>query len=150
MDEPQNLPIEQESHEGDEHSIPENAVLIIEGTEAVALKDTVIKIGRSHDNTIVIDDPRVSRHHLELRAIHGNYVLFDLGSSGGTFINGQRTAQGLLYSGDILSLAGVTLLFRQGLTPPSSDGKAGTEPFQGPGEHATAILHTSLLWKKKK
>lgn len=131
-------------------SIPEDAFLIIEGTDAVRLNLPIVKIGRGHDNTVVIDDPRVSRHHMELRAIHGNFVLFDVGSSGGTYINGQRTAQAILYPGDVISLAGVGLLFTQGLNPPLSDGKGPTSPFVGPGQRGTAIFNTSFFSKKKK
>ena len=61
-----------------DHSIPENAFLVIRGTKSVPLNQGIIKIGRHHDNTIVIDDPRISRHHVELRAIKGHFDIFDL------------------------------------------------------------------------
>ena len=48
--------------------------------------------------------------------VRDRFVLFDLNSSGGTFVNGQRTDQSILYPGDVISLAGVTLIFGQDLT----------------------------------
>jgi pSer/pThr/pTyr-binding forkhead associated (FHA) protein len=63
------------------------------------------------DNQLVIDDPRVSRLHALLRAVHGQHILCDLNSSGGTFINGQRITQQALRPGDVISLAGFTLIY---------------------------------------
>ena len=94
-------------------AIPPNAILVIEGVIVHALKEPVINIGRKLGNHITIDDPRISREHAQLRAIHGHFVLFDLGSMGGTFVNGQRTTQIVLYPGDLISLAGVMLVFAQ-------------------------------------
>jgi pSer/pThr/pTyr-binding forkhead associated (FHA) protein len=94
-------------------AIPENAFLIIEGVRIQPLQEPVINIGRKLENHVVIDDPRISRYHSQLRAIRGHYVLFDLDSTGGTFVNGQRTTQTVLYPGDVISLAGLTLVFGQ-------------------------------------
>lgn len=94
-------------------AIPEHAFLIIEGVKIHPLKESVINVGRKLENHVVIDDPRVSRTHAQLRVIKGHFVLFDLNSTGGTFVNGQRTSQTVLYPGDVISLAGVTLVFGQ-------------------------------------
>jgi len=103
--------------------IPSNAFLIVEGVKVFPLTMPVINIGRRLDNQLVIDDPRVSRNHSQLRAIKGRYVIFDLNSTGGTFVNGQRTNQSLLYPGDVISLAGVALIFGQDNPPPRPDLK---------------------------
>src|SRR5215510_9477427 len=94
-------------------AIPQNAFLIIEGVKVHPLKESVINVGRRFENHIIIDDPRVSREHAQLRAINGHFVLFDLSSTSGTFVNGQRASQTVLYSGDVISLAGVMLIFSQ-------------------------------------
>jgi pSer/pThr/pTyr-binding forkhead associated (FHA) protein len=99
-------------------TIPDNAFLIIEGVKVHQLKESVVNIGRRLENHVVIDDPRISRNHAQLRAIKGRYVLFDLNSTGGTFVNGQRTSQTVLYPGDVISLAGVALIFGQDNPPP--------------------------------
>ena len=98
-----------------------------------------------------IDDPRVSRNHAQLRAIKGRYVVFDLNSTGGTFINGRRASQGVLYPGDVISLAGVMLIFGQDNPPPRSD-IAMVSPFfdSSDADRPTAILITAPTTKKKK
>ncbi len=97
----------------DSGTIPGNAFLILQGTKIVPLKQSVVNIGRRLDNNIVIDDPRVSRNHAQLRAVRGHYMLFDLNSTGGTYVNNERTTQTALYPGDVISLAGVMLIFGQ-------------------------------------
>lgn len=111
-------------------SIPENAFLIIEGVKVYTLTEPVINIGRRLENHLVIDDPRVSRNHAQLRSIKGRFVLFDLNSTGGTFVNGQRTSQTVLYPGDVISLAGVALIFGQD-NPPMRPDLAETAPLDG-------------------
>ncbi|HEY5984215.1 MAG TPA: FhaA domain-containing protein [Anaerolineales bacterium] len=121
-------------------SVPENAFLIVDGVKEFPLTRPVINLGRRLDNDLVIDDPRVSRHHAQLRAIKNRYVLFDLNSSGGTFINGQRTSQTVLYPGDVISLAGVSLIFGQDIPLPQRDlGQTGPRSKVG-AERPTAII----------
>jgi pSer/pThr/pTyr-binding forkhead associated (FHA) protein len=122
-------------------SLPQNAFLIVDGVKVFPLLETVVNIGRRLDNQLVIDDPRVSRNHAQLRAIKGRYVIFDLNSTGGTFVNGQRTSQSVLYPGDVISLSGVPLVFGQDNPPPRPD-LAETGPFnEVSGERPTAFLN---------
>ena len=92
---------------------PPKAFLIVNGMEIFPLDQTVINIGRRSNNHLSIDDPRVSRQHAQIRALHGRYEIFDLDSTGGTFINQKRIKQSLLRSGDVISLAGVHLIYGQ-------------------------------------
>lgn len=131
-------------------TIPDNAFLIIEGVKVFPLNQVVINIGRRLDNSLVLDDPRVSRDHAQLRAIKGRYVIFDLNSTGGTFVNGQRASQTVLYPGDVISLAGVSLIFGQDNPPPRPD-LASTSPISEAGaDRPTAILKTNPPTKKRK
>ncbi|HEX9332049.1 MAG TPA: FHA domain-containing protein [Anaerolineales bacterium] len=135
----------EENDESD--NIPENAFLIIEGVKVHPLTETVVNIGRRLENQLVIDDPRVSRNHAQLRAIKGRFVLFDLNSTGGTFVNGQRTSQTVLYPGDVISLAGVALIFGQDNPPPRPD-LANTAPLEsdpGTSERPTATLEHNTV-----
>jgi len=141
----------EEAEEGD--NIPENAFLIIEGVKVHPLNEAVVNIGRRLENQLVIDDPRVSRNHAQLRAIKGRFVLFDLNSTGGTFVNGQRTTQTVLYPGDVISLAGVALIFGQDTPPPRPD-LAATSPLNpdpGTSERPTATMqHDTVDLKSAK
>ena len=133
--------------------LPENAFLIVEGVKVFPLTTPVVNIGRRLDNQLIIDDPRVSRNHAQLRAIKGRYVVFDLNSTGGTFVNGQRTSQSVLYPGDVISLAGVSLIFGQDNPPPRPDLKE-TAPLQNaasdrPTAHLKDNRSTAKFLKKE-
>jgi len=101
-----------DKEERPEH-IPANACLIVDGSQVFTLDQELINIGRHPENDLVLVDPRVSRKHAQLRATHGRYILSDLGSTGGTYVNGQRISQITLYPGDVVSLAGITLVYIQ-------------------------------------
>jgi hypothetical protein len=108
---------------------PENAFLILEGKQIYSLTQQVVNIGRRVDNHVVLDDPRVSRLHAQIRAIDGRYVIFDLDSSGGTYVNGVRLKQTTLYAGDVISLAGVDLVYGQDETNLVNDDQSSTQPL---------------------
>ena len=150
MDDIQETPGGIEENQEQEIPVPDNAFLILEGTKAIPLDQAIVRIGRSHDNSIVLDDPRVSRHHVEIRVIRDHFVLFDLGSSGGTYINSQRISQGLLYPGDVISLAGINIVFIQGTRLPGQGQADSTQTMPGPGQRATVVLNTSIFVNKKK
>jgi hypothetical protein len=96
---------------------PGRPFLILNGHCHVNLLLPVVSVGRALDNTIILEDPRVSRHHAQLRRRYGRYVLYDLGSSGGTQINGYPVAECVLHSGDVISFAGVQVIY--GEDPPT-------------------------------
>jgi hypothetical protein len=140
----ENLPITQDVSVGGKSVqtppvIPENAFLILGGTRIIPLTESVINIGRRLDNQVVIDDPRVSRNHAQLRVIKGRFVIFDLESTGGLFLNGQRVSQTVLYPGDVISLAGVTLVFGQDI-PSAREAAQARQVFQVSADRATVFL----------
>ncbi len=99
---------------------PANAFLIVNGSQIFNLEHRVVNIGRRSDNDLVIGDPRVSRYHAQLRAQGGKYHIFDLESTGGTFINGERIVHRALHPGDVISLAGIPLVYAQDEPLPST------------------------------
>jgi len=77
------------------------------------LEGDVLTIGRDASNQIPINDAEISRKHSQLVLQGGKYVLTDLGSTNGTFVNGQRvTSQHVLQPGEVISLGEqINLLF---------------------------------------
>ncbi|MCC7452446.1 MAG: FHA domain-containing protein [Anaerolineae bacterium] len=91
------------------------------------LNKDVISLGRDITNDIVINDPEVSRHHCRLTRGGGGYTMEDLGSTNGTFINGQRlTGARPLVGGDMVGLGETVTL-----------GYESTIPAPEPGQQAT-------------
>jgi pSer/pThr/pTyr-binding forkhead associated (FHA) protein len=117
--------------ESENQTLPPNAFLIVNGTEILSLDQSVINIGRRSNNHLVIDDPRVSRQHAQIRASRGRYEIFDLDSTGGTFVNKQRITKSVLHPGDVISIAGVPLIYGQEMA-----GSMGSTQKYTPPEEA--------------
>ena len=94
-------------------AIPPKAFIIVEGTKIFTLDREITSIGRNISNQLVLDDIRVSRYHAQIRVIKGRHMLFDLDSSGGTFVNNKRISKITLHPGDVISLAGIPLVYGQ-------------------------------------
>lgn len=77
--------------------------------QAVPLKGGKILIGRQDDCQIRIAAASVSRHHCEVVAGGSGVRVRDLGSSNGTFVNGQKVDDAELAAGDVLEIG--TMLF---------------------------------------
>jgi hypothetical protein len=96
---------------GDQNFYPQNAFLIINDNQNFPLDQPVISIGRKKDNQLVLDNPHISRVHAQIRVSQNHYVLFDLDATGGTFVNGQRIKKHILQPGDVISLAGIPIIY---------------------------------------
>ncbi|MFC1960160.1 FHA domain-containing protein [Chloroflexota bacterium] len=97
--------------------------------QAYELNKDIVALGRDITNDIVINDPEVSRHHCRLSRTSTGYTFEDLGSTNGSFINGQRlTATRPMMNGDMIGLGEtVTLVFEGGaVQPPVSPAQAET------------------------
>lgn len=75
-------------------------------------------IGREDDSDIVFDDPGISRRHSEIRVTtdgpHLNATVRDLGSTNGTFVNGERVSSQRLSDGDQITFGRTTVVFHAG------------------------------------
>lgn len=111
--------------------LPANAFIIVNGLETIQLTQSVVNIGRRLENDVIVEDPRISRDHAQIRAVKGKYVIFDLNSTGGTFVNSVRISQQPLFPGDVISLAGVPLVYGQD-NPPANMQTGPVEPFFDP------------------
>lgn len=64
----------------------------------------VIRIGKASDNDIVIDDVHASRHHARATRMPGGFLIEDLNSLNGTFINAAPVHRAFLTDGDVLTV----------------------------------------------
>ena len=72
-----------------------------------------VTIGRSSDNTIHLLEEAVSRHHAELIPGPDGFLLRDLGSENGTFVNGKRKKEHFLQDGDVVQIGLRKMVFRE-------------------------------------
>ncbi|MEO1147178.1 MAG: FHA domain-containing protein [Cyanobacteria bacterium J06638_22] len=66
--------------------------------------ESVIRIGRSTDNHVILYSAVVSRHHVELRRVGATWEVVNLGTNG-TYVEGKRVAQAQVTDGSIIRLA---------------------------------------------
>jgi pSer/pThr/pTyr-binding forkhead associated (FHA) protein len=72
-----------------------------------------VRIGRSADNEVHLDNLGVSRYHASIATVGEAQVLKDFGSDNGTFVNGERVVgRRALDDGDRITLSKFTLVFR--------------------------------------
>lgn len=77
------------------------------------LKKSVIKLGRDPGNDIVVDDKKSSREHAKLKLEDGKFVLYDLASSNGTYVNGVKIQNQSLMDSDEVQIGDTTLVFKK-------------------------------------
>lgn len=78
--------------------------------EVIPLRDESVTIGRDK-GTILVDDDEISTQHCQIKKIDTVYHIFDLNSTNGTFINGQRIIKASLHEGDELKIGGTRFIF---------------------------------------
>lgn len=80
--------------------------------ESFPIAQLPFSIGRALDNDLVLEDLRVSRHHVQFKDLHRRLFLVDLDSTNGTWVNGERVTECVLEDGDLVSLGGVEVAIR--------------------------------------
>ncbi len=82
-----------------------------------SLEGDQLVIGRDSSSGVAINDAEISRKHARLNFQGGKYVIEDLGSTNGTFVNGQRLVSPVvLKSGDVVSLGEQIVLMYEALS----------------------------------
>jgi hypothetical protein len=113
---------------------------------------TIITVGREQDNTIVVSDNYVGRHHLQLiQDDRGNYLAVDLNSANGTYVNGNKIAgQVPLNPNDIIRIGNTTLPWKSYFTVKSSTPTAPILPVAPPVECIKPTVKAEESKKEKK
>jgi ABC transport system ATP-binding/permease protein len=88
----------------------------------IELNRPLVTIGRATGNDIRIEHPTVSARHAEIRKLPKGFELADLGSSNGTFVNGQRITRQVLQPGNRVSLGAAQFIFTGQKMEQQSDG----------------------------
>lgn len=90
---------------------PEQSVYLVVNRQIIPLIKKVTRLGRQMENDLVFHEDFLSRFHAEIHFEDGKYVLHDLNSTSGTFVNSRKIDQCVLNSGDLISLANVQIMF---------------------------------------
>lgn len=101
--------------------------------QTVELREQKLRIGRGRDNDLVLPDPQkgVSRVHAELRYENGRYVILDLQSQNGTWVNGRRVERAEVPAGAEIALGEYRLILQNEPAPGHLDSSAReTRPVQ--------------------
>ena len=77
----------------------------------LAVHEGAITIGRESGNFVQLDDNEVSRRHAEIRRVEGRFVVGDLKSSNGTYVNNRKVERAELSSGDQIQIGRTVMVY---------------------------------------
>jgi len=92
---------------------PRHPLLDIDG-QRYLLTGPVTVIGRGSEADIIVDDPGVSRRHLEIRVTPDGVVATDLGSTNGVFVEGHQVPAATLVDGNTITIGRTRIMFWTG------------------------------------
>jgi hypothetical protein len=75
--------------------------------------DHAVRMGRSPDNDVILRDPATSGHHARLERRGEAFWVVDLGSTNGTFVNGESIQEKQLNHGDRVTIGQNSIHFSQ-------------------------------------
>lgn len=102
----------------DRNVFPYLIVIEAEHTKEVTLQGTPVTIGRSTDNDLCLEDPKVSRQHARIDCKGAGYYITDLNTGNGTWVNGIRlTAPHLLKHGERITIGDAELTYKESVQP---------------------------------
>ncbi|WP_312919093.1 FHA domain-containing protein, partial [Kocuria sp.] len=83
------------------------------GTERFTLNADRVSVGRSAQADVTVEDMGVSREHLEIRRQGDHFLAVDLGSTNGSYVDGQRIqGRAQLVDGSVITVGRTRLTFR--------------------------------------
>lgn len=121
---------------------------LIVNTQVYPLKKDQTSLGRHLDNDIVIQEATISRSHAEIHISEGKFILKDLGSTGGTFVNGTKVSEMVLHSGDSIMLSSVPMVFVQNAASFTRRAEQKTGQLDAPGHDEEKTVHSDeIQWR---
>ena len=103
-------------------------------------------VGRDPGNDIILRDPKVSRHHAEIVFERGFFVLHDLASANGTYVNGKRVRVAPLTHGAKLRMGNSYGRFSEEL--PTETDSPGSEPYEQPASQQSGEVVPTAAHEK--
>ena len=111
------------------------------------LRGEATTLGRDAANPIHIQDTEVSRRHAEIRELNpSEYQLVDLGSSNGTFVNGNRVETIAIRSGDRIQVGKTLMIFTGGPEPVSPSSNHGVDIIRQVKNAELSSIRSSLTF----
>lgn len=92
---------------------PRHPLVDIDG-QRYLLTGPVTVIGRGSEADIIVDDPGISRRHLEIRVTPDGVIASDLGSTNGTYVEGHQVPAATLVDGNTITIGRTRILFWTG------------------------------------
>lgn len=83
-----------------------------ENQKTIEISDEFTLIGRGEINNIILKDGHVSRQHAKIRLSDGNWIIEDLGSMNGTYVNGEKINICYLKNGDKIKIGNNNFIFK--------------------------------------
>jgi pSer/pThr/pTyr-binding forkhead associated (FHA) protein len=116
--------------------------------QELLLAGGTVTVGRQPDNVFRIDNPAVSGHHARIYAEGDQYVIEDVESFNGTYVNGQRITKAVLRHGDNATIGKHTIEFRDEVRPVAMPygavtGVVGAQLPKPPQLDPTMVLDTA-------
>ncbi|KPK21866.1 MAG: hypothetical protein AMJ76_01545 [Dehalococcoidia bacterium SM23_28_1] len=129
---------------------PRLAVHRPDKTWEIPLVSDALTIGRHSDSDIVLDDPKVSRHHARIECRRGTFTIRDLNSTNGIWFGEQRVDEHTLQDGDTIRVGGAQLVFKRGFEYEELTVVEGPPLGEKPARRPVIIvpgLFGSQLWR---
>ncbi len=113
------------------------------GGQRTGITSNTLTIGRAPDNQLVLQDQQSSSHHAEIRPDAQGYLLVDMNSRNGTFVNEQRLmpqTPRLLISGDVIRVGDTRLNYEIAGSDDEATVRANSGDYANPGYSPTVAV----------
>ena len=108
-----------EEMNAEEESLRSDPTIVVKKNDEVVfestLEDLPVHIGRKTTNHIILDEKNVSREHAQILLKEDQYFIQDMGSTGGTKVNGEAVTEKDIHTGDCIEIGDFKLHFNSGI-----------------------------------